>query len=248
MARPADTEKSADNPNPYKHQMTQAGPESGSDLFTISYHGHAHTHLDAFSHRFYDGKMFNGFTVADVTMEEGAKKGSIYSVRDGIVTRAILVDVPALKSVPYLDPGERVLVEDLEAWEKRAGVKVSPGDALLIRTGRWVRRSKVGAWEVRRAAAGLDASVIPWLHDRGVAALGSEYTQDATPTVHEDIGPLPVHDFSLIMLGIYLFDDMDMDAVAAAATANKRWEFLFTAAPLPMVNGTGSPINPLAVF
>lgn len=248
MARPADTEKSADNPRPYAHKMYQAGPLNAGDEFSISFHGYAHTHLDAFSHRFYDGKMWNGYTTDDVTMEAGAKKGSIYAVRDGVFTRAVLVDVPALKGVPYLEPGTRIFVDDLEAWEQRAGVKVSPGDVLLIRTGRWQRRAKVGPWEANRTAAGLDASVLPWLHARRVAALGSEYAHDATPTVHTEIAPLPVHDFSLIVLGIHLFDDMDLDRVAATAAAERRWAFLFTASPLPIVNGTGSPLNPLAVF
>jgi len=248
MARPANTEKSADNPRPYVHKMNQAGPVSGSDELTISYHGYAHTHLDAFSHRFYDGKMWNGYSTADVTMEGGAKKGSIYAVRDGVFTRAVLVDVPLLKGVPYLEPGTRIFVDDLEAWEKRAGVKVSAGDVLLIRTGRWRRRAKVGPWDPTVAAPGLDASVLPWLHARGVAALGSEYAHDAKPTAHTEIAPLPVHDFSLIVLGIHLFDDMDLDRAAEAAAGEKRWAFLFTAAPLPIVNGTGSPLNPLAVF
>lgn len=248
LARPADTERSVENPRPYEHQMYQAGPQNAGDSLTVSFHGYAHTHIDAFSHRFFDGKMWNGFTTSDVTMQEGAKKGSIFSVRDGIFTRAILIDVPALKGVPYLEPGDRIFVEDLEAWEKRARVKVSPGDVLLIRTGRWVRRQKLGPWEAMRTAAGLDPSVIPWLHQRGVAVLGSEYAHDATPTLSREIAPLPVHDFSLIVLGIYLFDDMDLDGVAAAAAKQRRWEFLFTAAPLPIVNGTGSPINPIAVF
>ena len=248
MARPADTEKSADNPRPYHQQMYQAGPENAGDELSVSFHGYAHTHIDAFSHRFYDKAMWNGFTTADVTMQEGAKKGSIISVRQGIFTRAVLVDVPALRGVSYLEPGDGIFVADLEAWEKRAGVKISAGDALLIRTGRWVRRAKLGPWEAGRSAAGLDPSVIPWLHARGVAVLGSEYAHDATPTTGVDIGRLPVHDFSLIMRGVHLFDDMDLDAVAAAAAAARRWEFLFTAAPLPIVNGTGSPINPIGVF
>jgi kynurenine formamidase len=248
MARPANTEQGVDNPRPYQHRMFQAGPESASDELSISYHGYAHTHIDAFSHRFWDGKMWNGFTTGDVTMEGGAKKGSIISAREGIFTRAVLVDVPLLRGVRYLEPGARVYVEDLEAWEARAGVRVSSGDALLIRTGRWVRRAAVGPWDPMQSTAGLDASVIPWLHARGVAVLGSESVHDATPPVNLDAGRLPVHDFSLIMLGIHLFDDMDLDAAAAAAQAAKRWEFLFSAAPLPIVNGTGSPINPIGVF
>jgi kynurenine formamidase len=248
LARPADTEKTLENPRPYEHVMYQAGPVNSGDSVSVSFHGYAHTHIDAFSHRFFDGKMWNGFSTADVSIQDGAKKGSIFSVHDGIFTRAVLVDVPLLKGAPYLEPGTAIYAEDLVAWEARSGVKVSPGDVLLIRTGRWARRAKTGPWEAMRTAAGLDASVLPWLHARGVAVLGGEYAHDVTPTPNKEIGPLPVHDFSLIMLGIYLFDDMDLDAVAAAASAHKHWEFLFVAAPLPVLNGTGSPINPIAVF
>ena len=87
-------------------------------------------------------------------MEDGAKKDSIYTAHAGIVTRGVLIDMPALKGVPYLEPGTRIFVEDLEAWEKKAGVKVSAGDALFIRTGRWVRQARTGATRRQRYAPG----------------------------------------------------------------------------------------------
>jgi kynurenine formamidase len=158
------------------------------------------------------------------------------------------VDVPRLKGVPYLEPGTRITVDDLEAWEKQAGVRVSSGDALLVRTGRWVRRAKMGPWPAMRESAGLDPSVIPWLRQRDVALLGSEYAHDANPRPGSELDNLPVHDFTLITLGIHLFDNMDLDAVADTAAARKRWEFALMAAPLPIRNGTGSPVNPIGVF
>jgi kynurenine formamidase len=249
MASPVDTEKAADNATPYEHTMISLSPINAGERLSVAYHGYRHTHLDAFSHRFFDGKMWNGFSRDEVTSEGGAKKNSIYTVRNGIFTRGILVDVPLMKGVPYLEPGTRIYVDDLEAWEKRTGLKVSAGDAVFIRTGRWTRRAKVGPWNAAREAAGLDAFVIPWLYQRGVAVLGSETAQDAVPAPEgAEVTVLPLHDFALVMLGVHLMDNVDLDAVARAASERKRWEFLLTAAPLPVTNGVGSVINPIAMF
>jgi len=229
---------------PYERIVFQSGPGGAADRLAISFHGSSVTHLDAFAHRFFDGKMWNGFSYEEVTTEKGAAKNSIYNFHSGIVTRGVLMDIPRLKGVDYLEPGTRIYPEDLEAWEKTAGFKVSAGDALFIRTGRWARLKKVGS---ERDQAGLDASVIPWLKKRDVALLGSEHPQDATPPPG-DIPRLAVHDFVLIVLGVPLFDNCSLDAVAEAAAARNRWEFMLTAAPLPVPGGTGSPLNPLAVF
>jgi kynurenine formamidase len=130
-------------------------------------------------------------------------------------------------------------------------VTVGPGDAVFIRTGRWVRRAKLGPWDVGKLAAGLDPSVLPWIRKRDIALLGSESALSAVPIPRQITNGddyLPVHNFVLVALGMNLFDDCDLDAVSEAAAARKRWEFLLTAAPLPMPKGTGSPINPTALF
>lgn len=249
LAGDVNTERSADNGQPYEHVMTSAGPAGAGDSLSVSFHGYAHTHLDAFAHRFFEGKMWNGFSYEEVTKEEGAKKNSIYNLHNGIFTRGVLIDIPRLKGVAYLEPGTRIFIEDIEAWEKQAGIKVSAGDALFIRTGRWARRAKTGPWNAGVETAGLDPSVLPWLKRRDVSILGSETAQDATPPpASSELGPLALHDFTLIVLGVQLLDDTNLEAVSEAAAARKRWEFLLTAAPLPVVNGTGSPINPIAVF
>ena len=249
LAGDVNTVQAPDNFAPYEHVITQAAATGAADRLAVSFHGYAHTHIDAFAHRFFDGKMYNGFSWQEVTKEAGAKKNSVYNLHNGIVTRGVLMDIARLKGVPYLEPGTRIFVEDLEAWEKQAGVKVSAGDAVFIRTGRWVRRAKLGAWNAGLEAAGLDASVIPWLKRRDVALLGSEAAQDASPLPPgAEIPGLALHDFALIMLGVHLFDDTNLDAVAEVAAGRKRWEFLLMAGPLPVRNGTGSPVNPIAVF
>ena len=254
LARDADTEKSADNPQPYEQVMNNVSPIASSDRIKVSFHGYAHTHFDALAHHFFGGKMYNGYEQKEyVTMEGGAAQNAVINAKDGIFTRGILMDIPRLKGVPYLEPGTPIYVEDLEAWEKQAGVKVSSGDAVFIRTGRWMRRAKVGPWDPKLGSAGLDASVIPWLKQRDVALLGSESALSVVPFPPTTQVPgaddyLPVHNFVLVALGMNLFDDCDLTALSEAAVARKRWEFLLTASPLPVVKGTGSPINPIALF
>ena len=133
LAADVDTVKAVDNPNPYEHTMLAIG----SDRLAVSYHGIAHTHLDSLAHINANGVFYNGYTPdADAVLKQGHARNSIHNVKNGIVTRGILIDIPRLKGVPYLEPGTPIYVEDLEAWEKKAGVKVSAGDALFVRTRR----------------------------------------------------------------------------------------------------------------
>jgi kynurenine formamidase len=213
-------------------------------------HGWAHTHLDSLAHVNYDGVFYNGYKPDPQAVERqnGHARNSIINFKDGILTRGILIDIPRLKGVPYLEPGTPIYVEDIEAWEKKAGVRVSAGDALFVRTGVWPYRQKFGPYVRGRAGkdAGLDASVIPWLKQRDIAVLGSDHPQGVNPSATEM--PNAVHDFALVSLGVPLLDNCDLEALAAAAAARNRWEFMFQAAPLPVRGGTGSPVNPIATF
>src|SRR4029450_9002307 len=210
LAADADTVKAVDNPNPY--EVTMQG--IGSDRLPRNYHGITHTHLDSLAHINANGVFYNGYTPdQDQVVKQGHPKNSIHNVKNGIVTRGILIDMPRLKGVPYLEPGTPIYVEDLEAWEKQAGVKVSAGDALFVRTGVWARRKAEGPWLRGRAeggrSAGLDPSVIPWLKARDIALLGSDHPQYVSPS------PLrgAVHDFALLYLGVHLFDNCDLEAL-----------------------------------
>src|SRR6266849_4384762 len=151
LARNTETQQAADNGSPFVHTMTSTGksPLEGAysmDLISVSYHGWAHTHMDSLCHMFYKGKMFNGYPQEDVTTQ-GATKLAVTNFRNGILSRGILMDIPRLKGVPYLEPGIAIYPEDLDAWEKKASVKVSSGDIVLIRTGRWAVGEFQGAVE-----------------------------------------------------------------------------------------------------
>src|SRR5216684_6144158 len=246
LARDANTEKAIDNPQPYQDVMTNVSATGSGDRISVSFHGYAHTHFDGLAHHFLAGKLYNGYSHDYVTMEGMATKNAVINDKAGIFTRGILMDIPRLKGVPYLEPGTPIYVEDLEAWEKQAGVKVGPGDALFVRAGVWARRKALGPYARGRNGkdAGLDPSVIPWLKKRDIAILAADHPQYVSPS------PLlgAVHDFALVHLGIHLIDNCDLEALSEAAAARKRWDFLLTMAPIPVVGGTGSPINPIATF
>ena len=238
------TAPAPDNANPFEHTMNRG---LTTDTYKVSYHGYAHSHIDALCHFLYKDQTYNGYARADVLTDKGCAKLSIDNLKGGIVTRGILLDIARLKNLPYLEPGTPVFIEDLEAWEKKAGIKVSPGDAIFLRTGRWARRETLGPWNVGRNEAGYHASVAPWLKERGVSFLSSDSAQDVTPSLVEGI-TLPVHTLAITAMGIDIIDNMDLEAVAATAARLNRWEFLFVASPVPVTGGTGFPANPLAIF
>ena len=250
LARDTEKEKAVDNPSPFGHVMSRLvindSVQFWLDTYTVSYHGFAHTHLDALCHMLYRGKMYNGFSQEQVS-EKGAAKLGIETLKNGIFTRGLLMDIPRLKGVPYLEPGIPIYTEDLEAWEKKAGVKVSSGDVLFIRTGRWARRAAVGPWDPAARSAGLHASCTRWLKARDVAMLGSDAASDVMPSGVEGVAQ-PIHQLVLIAMGVPIFDNCDLEALSVAAANRKRWEFLLTVAPIPVKGGTGSPVNPIATF
>jgi kynurenine formamidase len=251
LARNTETEKAADNDSPFVHTMTSTGKNAlqGSysmDLITVSYHGWAHTHMDSLCHMFYKGKMYNGYPQTDVT-SQGATKLAVTNFKNGILSRGILMDIPRLKGVPYLAPGTPIYPEDLDAWEKKAGVKVGSGDIVLIRTGRWAARDAKGPWPISTNAAGLYASCTKWLKARDVAVLGSDGASDVMPSGVAGVTQ-PIHQLVLIAMGMPIFDNLDLEAVSAEAEKRQRWEFHLSAAPLAIVGGTGSPFNPIATF
>ena len=238
------TERAEDNNNPFEHTMLRG---NSMDRYAVSYHGYAHSHIDALCHILYKDQTYNGYARAEVNTEKGCTKLGIDNLKNGVITRGILVDIPRLKGVEFLEPGTPIYVEDLEAWEKKAGVKISSGDAVLLRTGRWARREKMGPWNVGQRAAGLHASVAPWFKARGVALVGSDAAEDVTPSRVEGVN-LPIHTLFITAMGINLLDNQDLEALGATAAKLNRWEFMLTLAPVPVTGGTGFPLNALAVF
>jgi kynurenine formamidase len=146
-----------------------------------------------------------------------------------------------------VEPGEDVFPEDLEAAERTQGVRAGPGDILLVRTGHDRRVRELGRWDARETQAGLHPTTALFLAERCVAALGSEGNSDTAPSTTEGVA-FPIHVLALNAMGVHLLDYLQFDDLVVQCEADRRWEFFFVAAPLRLVGGTGSPLNPVAIF
>jgi kynurenine formamidase len=235
---------------PFEHRMIETGMnpngESAGDVFTVQVHGYSETHLDALCHVFYDGHIYNGYSQREVT-EKGCGKLAVTEMKSGIFTRGVLMDFPELFGVKYLEGHRTIRPADLDAWEKKTGVKIQSGDAVFIRTGRWARYEAEGEWDVEHNSAGLDVSCAEWFKKRDVAVMGSDLALDVMPSGVEGVR-LPVHALIIVGMGVPILDSCDLQALSEAAAARKRWTFLLTVAPLAVGGGTGSPVNPIATF
>lgn len=216
------------------------------EVTSFAFHGVTITHLDGLSHMFWDGRMYNGQPAGLVTAAGGAGHHAVTAFRDGIVTRGVLMDVPALDGRPWLDEGEGVFPEHLEAAEARQGVRVRAGDAVLLRTGKG-RRLREEPERPPRSAGGWHAASLPWLHEREAAVIGADTAQEAGGPGYDAV-PMPVHLIGVTAMGLPLIDNCDLEALAEACERLGRWEFLFCVQPLPMQGGTGGAVNPVAVF
>ena len=236
---------------PLEHRMHYAGLEPSDDMysedsFSIRYHRLAHSHLDALCHAFHERRMYNGLDQRMVK-KEGCEALSVLAASKGIFTRGILIDIAWLKGVSYLSPKTAILPADLDAWSAKTGVEVRPGDVVVIRTGRWARRVAEALRDDYESLAGLHASSVKWLRERDVAAVGTDAGADVLPSRVEGQFA-PVHKLLLVAMGTQIFDDLDLEELTKVAQRQSRWDFLFTAAPLRVPGGTGSPLNPIATF
>jgi kynurenine formamidase len=246
-SRPLPTEPAADNERAVVHLMMGTASEGyGADYLALAPHGYAVSHIDALCHIFHEGQLFNGHAIERVTAH-GALALAIDALRDGVVSRGVLLDVPALRGAPWLEAGEAIGPDELERAEAAAGLRVEPGDVLLVRTGRWALRAERGPWNPRERLAGLHASCLPWLFERRVAALGGDGVSDVLPSRVDGVA-LPIHSVAIVAMGLHLLDNLDLDALAAACRDEQRWTFQLVIAPLVIARGTASPVNPIAIF
>lgn len=235
-------------------EVVRVSPTGASDRlsYTGSYHGTIHSHLDSLDcHIMYEGKGYNGVGYEEVEAANGCPRGSIYAHRNGVITRGILFDATLLPNKTteegWLEPGTPITYDDLVALEEIQGVRVEPGDVILLHTGRWKRREALGAWPTSEGVAGYHADVAFFLKDRGVAMIGHDMWNDVAPSGVGDIF-LPLHSLALVSLGVSIFDNLDFTDVAEVAKEFGRYDFLFMASPLRIEKGMGSPLNPIAIF
>ncbi len=214
------------------------------EVMSLAFHGATVTHLDGLSHIFWDGQMYNGKPAELVNAQQGASHFAVTELGDGIVTRGVLMDIPALDGRPWLEPGEGVFPEHLGAAEERQGVRVSTGDIVLLRTGKGRRQREE---QDPPSSGGWHVASLPWLHEREVAVIGADTAQEAGSPGYEAIG-VPVHMIAMVAMGVHLIDNCDLEALARTCERLNRWEFFLSIQPLRLEGGTGSAVNPVAVF
>lgn len=237
-----------------RHYMTAVDPETGEVRFALDaiecgLHDGQFSHLDALCHyateRNGEDVIFNGYP--QNLDQDGCEDLAVDRMGPGYVTRGVLVDMPLLRGVDWLEPSTPIYVEDLEEWEEFAGVTIGSGDALLVRTGRWARREAEDPWAYGDVGAGLHASVLPWLEERGVAILVGDAVNDVQPSGVEGINR-PVHQMTQVFIGLPLVDNGYLKDVAEEAARQERWKFMVSFQINAVPGGTASPFNALATF
>ncbi|MET7299663.1 cyclase family protein [Embleya sp. NPDC005575] len=253
LAAPVEIRPGPDNPEPARHTMSgPAGSDAARGLhfardgFAMNVHGDADSHLDALCHVIYDGTLHGGVPASTV-MAGGATALTVEAARDGIVGRGVLLDIPRLRGVPWLEPGDHVTADDLTAAETAQHVRVTDGDLLFVRVGHRRRRAELGAWHAAGERVGLHPSALEFLADRRVAVLGGDGNNDTAPSSTEGVD-FPVHVLAIHAMGLHLLDYLQFEDLAPVCEAEGRWSFLCVIAPLRLPQATGSPVNPIAVL
>jgi kynurenine formamidase len=216
------------------------------DRMGMNIHGNADTHIDALCHVIFDGMLYNG-VAADAVTAAGATELSIDVAGHGIVGRGLLLDIPRLRGVPWLEPGDHVTADDLLAAESAQAARIGPGDLLFVRVGHRARRRSLGPWDAAQARAGLHPTVLELLAQRRVAVLGSDGNNDTAPSAAEGVD-FPVHVLAINAMGLHLLDYLQFEDLVPLCEELRRWSFLCVVAPLRLDTGTGSPVNPIAIF
>ena len=253
METPVVDRVTKDNPDPAHHPMTgtsgdaePTGLSFAMDRIEMNVHGNADSHMDALCHVMYDGLLYNRVPASTVT-PEGATELTIEVAADGVVGRGVLLDIPRLRGVPWLEPGDFVTPDDLVAAEEAQQVRVGQGDLLFVRVGHRRRRNELGPWDAAAARAGLHPAAMEFVADRKVALLGSDSNNDAAGGAADTVD-FPVHVLAINALGVHLLDYLQFGELIPACERAGRWSFLCVVAPLRLHAGTGSPVNPIAIL
>ena len=258
MAIPINKVAGPDNPNQAVHFLTQghdidvsSGLSFALDYLGIAFHGDCHTHIDALNHIAYKGRTYNGRPANEVITSKGGTSLDIANLATGLVGRGVLYDIPRLRGVKWLEPGEAVTRAELEACEQEQGVAVGEGDIFVFRTGHHRRRLELGAWDNGYAPGlgkpGLHVDTISWMHERGVAAFLPDGDGETIPSNVEGM-LYPIHPLQITAMGMTTADSLQLEDLARASEEEGRFEFLVVGLPLRLPGGTGSPWNPIAIF
>jgi kynurenine formamidase len=259
MEIPITTTAGPDNPNPAIHFVTQGhdidigsgGLRFGLDFLGMACHGDCHSHVDALCHISYKGLTYNGKPAEEVLTSMGATSLDIARIGEvGVVGRGVLLDLPRLRGLKWLEPGDAVTRAELEACEQAQGVHLGEGDIFVYRTGHHRRRLELGAWDNGpdgEGKAGLHVDTVPWMHERGIAAFLPDGDGEAIPSCVDGM-TYPIHPLQIVAMGMLTADSLQFEDLARACDEEGRYEFMVVGLPLRLPGGTGSPWNPIAIF
>ncbi|WP_236791196.1 cyclase family protein [Amycolatopsis sp. GM8] len=218
-------------------QYTGNPARATAEVMVVTNHHTLSTHVDALSHQMVGDQVYPGRPLDEAVSMGGVRHGSTTAFAAGIVTRGVLLDLAVDGPVPVDHP---ITSEDLEAAEKRQGVRVESGDALVARFD-WVATRYRG-----NPMPGMTLDAVRWMHDRGVSVYAGDLA-DAHPPLRPGT-PSPMHGVALPRLGMPLVDGVDADDLATVCAELGRYSFLLIIAP-PRIHGlTGVPVNPVALF
>jgi len=210
------------------------------------------TQYDALGHVWYDDKLYNGYDAK--TTIGGLKKCSIQPIAEhGVVGRGVLLDVARYKGVPNLAPNQQITLDDLLKTAVKQKVKIEKHDVLVIRTG-WMDvfyEQGPDAFFPNKAIAepGVtdEPALIRWFYEMEIPSFSTDTIANEQTTSSVSNVFLPLHGALLRNLGIPFNEICWLKDLAEDSAKDGQYDFLFVGAPLKIVGGTGSPVNPLAI-
>ena len=258
LSIPIDKIAGPDNAHPAIHYMAvthdiDIGSENqgfATDFLGMQFHGDCHTHLDSLCHISYKGLLYNGVRASAVVDATGAHRFDVTAYAEGIAGRGVLIDVPRYRGVRWLEPGDMVTADEIEAIEKSQNIRLAQGDIMLFRTGQHLRRSELGSWNVGddgEGRAGLDPYCMKLLHERKIAAFFPEGDGETVPSPVKGLRS-PIHALQVTAMGLCCADSLQLEELSAVSEREGRFDFFVVAAPLRLPNGTGCPFNPIAIY
>lgn len=255
LGRPWAVDADVDNRHPALHYMTNMGatlatgdtePTGYMDFIAADYHGKTVSHIDAFSHIAYRDQIFGGHSASQSLTKRGMAKGDVNEYGP-LVTRGILLDMTTETGGDWVEPGTAWPLDQVQRALDGVGIEPRAGDALLLHSGHDRRRRQLGAWDPDAEGAGLHVSAVPWLMEAGISIFGADGETDVRPSPVEGV-TLPIHVLALTMAGAALLDNLALEELARTCRELDRYHFALVVSPLNIPGGTGSPVNPLAMF
>ncbi len=249
LSRPMPVTPSPENPEPANLFLkTLPWRDQGGvvvDFLTMTQHGFATTHIDALCHTWDRHGMWEGRDPAKELGYDGAHHGSIDHWSGGIMTRGVLLDIPKYRGEPYSTLDTPIHGWELEGAASQQGVSVGPGDAIVVHCGReaYTRSEKV-VFGGEPAIPGLHASCLPFIRDNDLAVLVWDM-EDMNPN---EYGLAWTIHGAIFAYGLAVVDNALVEPLAQACAEEGRHDFMLTVNPLVINGGTGSPVNPIAVF